>query len=835
MAQDTINKCYGLVLQYSPYGVAKGSLIQADNCNIRRENIIENRRGYKGYGTLSNTPTQLMVYRDRILAHNSTTLSYDNGSGTFSSYSGSYSAPTGQLMRSEADATNLYITTSLGIQVLTDVAGTAARAAGAPRSLDLSYTLTGASGFLANTFQTAYRAVFKRTDANSNILIGYPSQRLWVTNSAGGSRNVVLTTYLPSDAIAGDEVQFYRATQVSGVSSDTAGEEMGLVFVYTLLAADITAGFISITDSTVDALIGETIYTAPSQQGIEQANERPPLAKDIALFKSNFMFYANTETKQRLYLTLVGTSGLTGNTITLAGTTYNFGASEIISGGGSPQILVSATGTAAVDIDLTARSLVRVINRYASNTSVYAYYLSGSEDLPGQMLIEARTVGASAFTVQSSNTTIQAMFNSPPPVSPTTNAKSTSSNEQSKNGLYYSKSGQREAVPLANKLSIGPANTNILRIAALRDSLIIIKEEGVYRLTGEDPNSFNVTPLDLTVKCKSATSVATLNNQVFFISNQGIVKAADTDVEVISRAIEPAILPLLTYSNISAAYGIGYESDRSYLISLPTASSDSASTQQYVYNTFTRCWTRYTYAFTSGIHEPTGDKLYFTKSGDSRVFQERKSFSTEDYVDPEYSITITSINTSTNQVTFTSSSVTPDVGWAIEQATTRVVITQLISHGSNSYTATLLSTVPSSWSTAAALIYPSVGMEVQWDTWTAEAPGLIKQVRQAEVMVDNIPGNSAASSVILTFDTDIAETTGSVPVVTNSSAWGLSPWGGFTWGGTKDNSGYPTYVPLLQQYCRLMNPGVQFVNANEKISLAGLVLTYEMISERTGK
>jgi hypothetical protein len=776
----------------------------------------------------------MMIYRDRVLAHNGTTISYDNGSGTFSSYSGSYTAPTSRLMRWEVDATNLYITTNAGIKVITDIAGTAARDAGAPRCLDLSYTLTGATGFLANTYQTAYRAIFKRIDANGNVLIGYPSQRLWVTNSAGGSRNVILTTYLPSDAIAGDEVQVYRTTQLSGVASDGAGDEMGLVFSYTLLAADITAGFITVTDTIVDDLRGETLYTSPSQEGIESANEKPPLAKDLALFKSNFMFYANTETRQRLYLTLVGTSGLTGNTITLAGTTYNFGASEIISGGGSPQALVSATGTAAVDIDLTARSLVRVINRYASNTSVYAYYLSGSGDLPGQMLIEARSMGASSFTVLSSNTTIQAMFNSPPPVG-TPNSKSTSSNDQSKNGLFYSKSQQREAVPIGNKLSIGPANTNILRIAALRDSLIILKEEGVYRLTGEDPNSFSVTPLDLTVKCRSADSVVVLNNEVYMIANQGIVKVSDTGVEVISRAIEPNILPLLTYSNISLSYGISYESDKSYLLSMPTQSSDTDNNQIYVYNTFTRAWTRYTFGFTSGVHESTFDKLYFTKADQNAVFQERKTFSNEDYVDPEVSITITALNSTTNEVTFTVSGTTPEVGWAIEQNSTRVVVTSVTNTSGSTWVAILLTSLPSSWTTGAALLFPSVDMEIKWDTWSADAPGLLKQVRQVEMLADNIAGNNTASSVILTFETDIGETDGEVTVVTSSSTWSLSPWGGFTWGGTKDNSGYPTYVPKLQQYCRLMNPGLRFVNANEKLAMSGLVLTYEMISERTGK
>lgn len=830
MAQDSIVRCYGLISQYNPLAIQSGALIQADNCNIRRENIIENRRGYKVYGSVPNTPTQMMLYSDRVLVHNGTTISYDNGSGTFSSYAGTYSAPTGRLMQHEPANSNMYITTSNGVFVLQDVAGTAARAAGAPRALDISYSLTGASGFLSNSYQCAYRAVFKRIDQNGNTLIGYPSQRLWVANSAGGSRNTSLTMYLPSTALAGDEVQFYRTAQVSGTSTDTSGDEMGLVFSYVLAAGDITAGYITVTDQIVDALRGETIYTAPSQQGIEGANEVPPLALDLALFKSNYMFFANTQTKQRLYITLVGTSGLSGNTVTLSGVTYSFGASENISTG---TVAVSATGTAAVDIDLTARSLCRVINRYATNTSIYAYYLSGAEDLPGQILLEARTLGTSAFTALSSNTTISGMFNPPPPVS-TPNAKSTSSNDINKNGLFYSKANEPEHVPLANYIAVGPANTNIRRIAALRDSLIIIKDEGIYRLTGADPNSFTVAPLDLTVKCKATNSVSVLNNEVYMLANQGVVKISDTGVEVISRAIEPDLLTLLQFSSInSLAYGYEYESDKTYMLSVPSDSVDTANTQQYVYNTFTRCWTRFTFGISAAHYESSNDKLYFVKPGSTSVFQERKTYSNDDYVDPDYSITITGI--ATNSITFTLSSATPKVGWVIEQGITRIVVTAITNNGGNSYTATTIFPPPSSWTTGSAKIYPGVDMEVKWDTWSGNAPGIIKQVRQIEVLADNTGTNSSASSLVQTFSTDISENDEEVTVYTNVSNWGTTAWGGFVWGGVKDNFGYPTYVPRNFQYCRLMNPGVKFVNGNERLSIAGIVLTYEPVSERTGK
>ena len=895
MAQDKIEKCLGLVAQYNPLTMQPGALQRANDCYIRRENIIEDRRGHKLYGTLATNPVQLMSYSNTVLAHRGTNVAYDNGAGVFADYAGANNAPTGQKMRFIEQFSNLYTTTDKGVKVFTDVLGTAARSAGAPRCLDPSYALNaGSTGFLAAGFQTAYRCCVQRTDANSNSLRGYPSTRLWVTNptytytgnthsnttldsmssttglingmSVSGTgipagttisnisgstitlsaastatatgvsvtfsapRNVDLTIYLPSECIAGDVIEFYRTAQVSGTASDLSADEMALVYQVALASADISAGFITFTDSITDALRGASLYTSPSQEGIAQANDRPPVCKDIGIYKS-YSLYANTQTKQRLFITMVGTSSLTGNTITLGGVTYNFGSTEIISGGGSPQIAVGSTGVAAVDIDTTARSLVRVINRYASNTTVYAYYQSGPGDLPGQILIEEKGIGAAAFTVQGSNSAIGTMFFPAPPVSPATNSKSTSSNQIQKNAVYYSKSQQGEHVPTLNYLLVGQANKNILRIAPLRDSTIVIKEEGVYRISGETPQSFVVVPIDLTVFCKSVDSVAILGNQVYMLSNQGIVAISDNSVQVISRDIEQLIAPLLTYSSIGTyTTGFAYESERSYFISTMTNSTDTSQTQTFVYNYFTKTWVRHTYAINAAI-VGSDDKMYLAKPSDLNVYQERKSFTDSDYADPEYSVTISSIVGSV--VKFISSSVSPKNFWALSQNGTSIAI-QSFTVGAGFYTATLASSPPSNWTTGAATLYPSVGMDIQWHPWIGMSPDQLKQVRQIGIMSDSAQSYNSVTSLIATFSSNFDNGTESVPLTTPGAGWGAA-WGSSPWGGTSDTGGYPTWVPKNKQYCTRLTLGVQHPTALERLSIAGACFSFEMVSERIGR
>lgn len=834
--QDNVTRCLGLVTQYSPLSVAAGALVVADDCVIRRENIIENRRGYALYGSVLDNPLSLLSYRGRIIANlANNTVVYDNGAGVFAPYSGSYTAPTGHRMRGVENNQNLYVTTSKGVKVFGDITGTSGRLAGVPRSLDPSYSLNAAaSGFMLPDSQCAYRTVIVRTDQNGNTIIGYPSTRLVAYNTAITSKNIDLVQYLPAEVTTTDIIQFYRTEQFLTVTEDLSGDEMGLVYQVSPTPTDIANGYITFTDSIVDALRGATLYTSPSQEGIAQANERPPLAKDLALYKSSFLFFANTSTKQRLNITLVGTASLTGKTVTIGGVTYKFGASEIISGGGAPQAKVGATGVAAVDIDDTARSLVRVINRYAGNTSVYAYYLSGPDDLPGQIMLEERGVGAAAFTAQASDNAISAMFFPAPPVGPATDPKSTSSNSVQKNALYYAKDGQPEAVPLLNYLPVGPANKEILRTVTLRDSLIIIKEEGVYRLTGETPQSFNITPLDLTVYCRGKDSVVVLANQVYMLSNQGIVSITDTGVQVVSREVSPNITPLLSLPSTDLlASACGYESETAYLISVPSTSLDTAASQTYVYNVATRTWVRWTFGFNAAMVEPMGDKLYFSVADVAKVYRERKTFTSDDYADPDYAVTITAITGS--NITFESPSAVPRVGWVVSQSSPNLLITSVIDHGGASYTCETLYPAPASWLLGPGTLYPNITMRVKWDAWSAQQPGFIKHVRQFNILADNIPGNNTASSVVATFSTDLDSVEEEIEISGGSFFWGSSPWGEFPWGGVGDTFIYPTYVPRNKQYGRLYNNGVIHRNALERAAIAGCTYTFDGISERVRK
>jgi len=196
---STVNlKAKGLSKSPNQLDVQEGSLIIAKNCIIRRDGVIESRRGYKIYGNSfgsnSDRAKQLAVYKQKIIRHYGSTLQVDNGSGTFSSFSGSYSeTQTGLRIKSIEANGNFYFTTSEGIKKISAASSsdltssTSITNAGGVKALDLtgevSTTLGDQSSFFTADSVVAYRLVWGTKDASGNLILGTPSAKVDVTNS----------------------------------------------------------------------------------------------------------------------------------------------------------------------------------------------------------------------------------------------------------------------------------------------------------------------------------------------------------------------------------------------------------------------------------------------------------------------------------------------------------------------------------------------------------------------------------------------------------------------------------------------------------------------------
>lgn len=955
--------------------VPDGAMFVADNVVIDRESVVEQRPGFNNYATVAGDSRQLLQYKDRLLVSyidgsDAGQLDYDDGTGTLTQYSGSFDEPdfndsyVPRLKGAELNS-NFYITTDFGLTKL-EALVTTPTIAGMPRGLDMLLALSGASGFMDNDTQVAYRHVWARRDVNNNLILGAPSQRNTISNSTGGSRDISVSVTIPDEITVNDFLQVYRSA-LSVDANTEPNDELGLVYEVHPTSTEITAKVISFTDNTTDDLRGATIYTAASQEGISQANDQPPRAKDVAVFK-NCMFLANTQTKSSVDITLLSASGdsginyraitgdttsgtdtilnasattglaigqsiigigvaagttitnISGTTITISanasatnvgtalecsdtitiattdvysayalerstgtvsitaaspavvtwtanglqngstvvfgptgsiptgisfGTTYyvvnvaantfeialTYGGASINttgSGGSTPAVAnnlrfqVVSGGTPSQNIADTALSLVRVINKNTSNTNAYAYYLSGASDLPGQILLERKSFD---YVTQDFSVIASSHGSAWNPVLPTSGTTVSSSSEALSNAIYISKVQRPEAYPALQFLRVGATDEPIQRILPLRESLIIMKTDGVYRLTGDTPANFTVDILDNTVFVSAPETAVTLNNQIYAFTNQGVCTISDTGVAVISRPIEDKLrsLPLITNFE-SISFAASYETSHKYILFLPTVAADTYATQQFVFNVFTGAWTRWTRDGTCSLNLKSDDKLYFGSASVAKILQERKTNSYTDYCDETVAITISAVN---DDVVTLSSISGLSVGDAIVQGS--IPFATITEIDSVAVTVTVFPERP--FTAAAANAYKRIDSTVQWAPQYMGFPGIMKQVRDFTILTKDRRFREA----LLTFSSNLSRDEVDVVLTGFSSfLWGYFAWGSIPWGGGNPPDRLRTYIPTESQHCDWLVVQFSHSQAYQAFGIEGFTLAFNQLSEMTG-
>lgn len=191
-------KALGLNTMPNQLEAEEGSLSIAKNVVINRDSVVESRRGFKIYGdsfgSSSDRAKQLMTYKERILRHYNDVIQFDNGSGEFSDFNGSYlETETGLRIKYIESNGNFYFTTADGIMKISartaadfDTASGFITKAGAVKAINatahVKYTYGDQASFFLQDSAVAYRIVWGYRDLNNNLFLGAPSQRIEVYN-----------------------------------------------------------------------------------------------------------------------------------------------------------------------------------------------------------------------------------------------------------------------------------------------------------------------------------------------------------------------------------------------------------------------------------------------------------------------------------------------------------------------------------------------------------------------------------------------------------------------------------------------------------------------------
>jgi hypothetical protein len=500
------------------------------------------------------------------------------------------------------------------------------------------------------------------------------------------------------------------------------------------------------------------------------------------------MLYANTRQRQQLTFTMMSIPAV-DETITINSVAYTAKNAETIASG-----QFDRSGS----IESTLRSLERVVNRYATNTAVYAYYLGG-----GQMLIMRRDFTDTTFTITASVSTRYSFD------------RTTSTSFTQANSLLISKPNEPEAAPAGRQFLVGRADAAIIRVIPVRDAAYILKEDGVFRLTGTSFENMIVEEHIATLRIRGDENAVRFENSVILACNQGVVSVDGGGYRRLSEAIDNLLIPALNESDIQTeSFSASYDTERLFIIRVPRISDNGS--EMFVFSGETGQWTQWERSDVFGV--VLNEKLWLTSA--TQVYEERKTLDRSDFADEQYSLTIlTAVGTTVSVV----SAANVLAGMTLKQVDEEQLITAV--NGNDLTVADATDFIGGS-----ATAYAPIRCEIQFVEQDAGDPTRMKHFLETCGVFED----ASFAEIEFSWGTNLTSLYARVDVRGKSSApWGRFAWGRVAWGGR--NSGKAalrTYVPRRASRALWLFPRLTLEQAFESFSFAGFSIKFNDMTDK---
>lgn len=250
-AKTQIVKAAGLFLGPNELGsVPEGALSVADNIVIRKDNVIELRRGT--YPVSAKTLVKLKSWKGVLIGHDgSTVLSRSNAAvDAWTDYAEAISAASGERVEMVEGGGNLYLTSDGNVCRLDALASPLELQSMPPCGFANGLLNTSGGTALEPLHTTSYRVVFGKHDANGRLILGKPSGRTIVVNtSAVDTYDLSCEFAIPPNLPLGTFARLYRTESVdNGIDP---GDEHGLVMEEEVIQPVESASFARSAGSVV--------------------------------------------------------------------------------------------------------------------------------------------------------------------------------------------------------------------------------------------------------------------------------------------------------------------------------------------------------------------------------------------------------------------------------------------------------------------------------------------------------------------------------------------------------------------------------------------------------
>jgi hypothetical protein len=325
-------------------------------------------------------------------------------------------------------------------------------------------------------------------------------------------------------------------------------------------------------------------------------------------------------------------------------------------------------------------------------------------------------------------------------------------------------------------------------------------------------------------------SIAILNSQVYGLFEAGICSVSDTSVEVVSDAIKNKLQALYGQALVEIkaySFGVGYETEGNYILSVPETSGATYSTKQYVYNVFNRNYWEWDLGVGCGLVSSGDGKLYFGSATNNRVFKEFKNFTQDDFRDYEASLTLASYATTTLTISGTAAMTAGDV---LVQTGLEPAYIQSV----NTAAGTCVVDSSQTWNTGLPVFhYKAISCTMEWNPDFAGNPAGLKHYQTLNMLFNS----ALIKTGILTFSGDTNPGVNQITISgpSSSGSWGEGEWGDGAWGGS--SAPLPIRVGVPRLNARANNLTVKFEHriAGSDWKLGGVALDFLPTSTRTAR